>query len=495
MFRGRPTRHFQGICLSTLLVGLSVLLAAPGDAAADTTWLCRPGDEPNPCHESLETTVYSTSGESHVEDPGLADDPKIDCFYVYPTVSQDPTINSDLSVDPEETAVAEYQAARFSQRCRVFAPMYRQVTLVGLQAPADQLAEAQKVAYADVEAAWHDYITNYNDGRGFVLIGHSQGTRMLRQLVRTQIDPDPNVRPRLVSAIMPGANVTVAQGSNIGGDFQNVPGCSSSRQIGCVIAYSTFNETPPDNTRFGRTTGGSTANPFNFPVGPGYEVLCTNPASLDSNEQAPLQTYIRSEPFPGVIGALLVVMYGGPPPSAPTPWLQPQDHYTGRCVTENEANVLMTYPVGSARHLNPSPDPSWGLHLADVNLVLGNLIETVETQEATYLQAQLGPCVNTINGGDGHDKLVGTPLGDRIRALGARDSVRGEGGDDCLLGQRGRDRVDGGSGEDVLAGGRGADRLASRDGASDRVRCGSGDDVAKVDRHDRVRGCEHVLRG
>ena len=65
--------------------------------------------------------------------PRNAARPKIDCFYVYPTVSQQPTVNADKTIDPAQTAIAQYQAARFSKRCRVFAPMYRQVTIVGLQ--------------------------------------------------------------------------------------------------------------------------------------------------------------------------------------------------------------------------------------------------------------------------------------------------------------------------------------------------------------------------
>ena len=478
---------------TALLAASALLLAGAGAAQADVEWLCRPGEQPNPCRDTLETTVYDESGGSRVENPPLPADPPADCFYVYPTVSEQPSRNANKEKDAQVTAIARYQAARFSQVCRVYAPMYRQQTLGGLAQGGS--AEALQLAYGDVAEAWREYLAKHNRGRPVVLIGHSQGTRMLRQLVRTQIDPDPEVRQRLVSAIMPGANVTVAEGTNVGGDFQNVPGCTSATETGCVMAWSTFNEAPPDNTRFGKTTGGSPANPFNFPIGPGYEVLCTNPASLGANEQAPLSTYLRSEPFPGVIGALLVVMYGGPPPSAPTPWIQPQDHYTGRCVTANGANVLMTAPVGSARHLNPSPDPSWGLHLADLNIALGNLIGVVESQESAYLSSIDDPCATAIRGGKGRDRLIGTPRGDRISALAGNDSLRGRQGDDCLRGQRGGDRLEGGPGHDALVGGTADDRLNALDGGRDTIRCGAGDDIAKVDRVDRVRGdCETVRR-
>ncbi len=54
----------------------------------------------------------------------------------------------------------------------------------------------------------------------------------------------------------------------------------------------------------------------------------------------------------------------------------------------NGANVLMISPVGSARKLTPVPDPSWGIHLADVNLALGNLVDLVRSQSRAYLGAR-----------------------------------------------------------------------------------------------------------
>ena len=81
-------------------------------------------------------------------------------------------------------------------------------------------------------------------------------------------------------------------------------------------------------------------------------------------------------------------MYNGAPPSAETPWVVPADHYTGECVEEDGANFLSIEPVGSARTLTPSPEPSWGLHLADVNIALGDLVEVVRRQKRAYVRAQ-----------------------------------------------------------------------------------------------------------
>ena len=116
-----------------------ILLALPTGAHAATTWLCKPGANPNPCVGSLQTTVIDSSGQSHVENPKNAKKPPIDCFYVYPTVSDDRASTPISPSTPRRLSIAQYQASRFSQRCRVFAPMYRQLTLQALnRAPRPQ---------------------------------------------------------------------------------------------------------------------------------------------------------------------------------------------------------------------------------------------------------------------------------------------------------------------------------------------------------------------
>ena len=101
---------------------------ASPEAPSNTVWLCRPGLADNPCETDLTTTVVSADGSSTVAEAAPAEDAPIDCFYVYPTVSGQPGPNVTLEVEPEETAVAIHQAARFSEVCKVYAPMYRQVT-------------------------------------------------------------------------------------------------------------------------------------------------------------------------------------------------------------------------------------------------------------------------------------------------------------------------------------------------------------------------------
>src|SRR5437764_7641958 len=158
-------------------VTVAAALVVVSSAGAKTVWLCKPGLRHDPCTSSMTATVEAAGGLAGVQHASPTRKPKIDCFYVYPTVSGQPTVNANLHVDPEEIVVAQNQASRFSQVCRVYAPMYRQLTITGIFSNPGALGRG--VAYEDVLAAWHKYLKRFNHGRGVVLIGHSQGSFLL----------------------------------------------------------------------------------------------------------------------------------------------------------------------------------------------------------------------------------------------------------------------------------------------------------------------------
>ena len=114
-----------------------------------------------------------------------------------------------------------------------------------------------------------------------------------------------------------------------------------------------------------------------------------------------------------------------------------------------------------------------------------------------------GACANAKTGTPRGDSLMGTTAGDLLKGLAGNDRLVGLQGGDCLDGGPGNDRLDGGPGNDKLTGGRGRDvlrggagrdSLNAADGARDTVDCGKGRDSARVDKRDRVRGCEKVKR-
>lgn len=362
--------RLRSLLILVLLVLGTAALAAP--AGAKTVWLCRPGVTPDPCTPGLSTTVYSASlSPLQVLHPRAERRPAIDCFYVYPTVSDQKTTYANLHIDPVQRSIALYQAARYSQYCKVYAPMYRQLTLGAI----GRTNINATLPLSDVRAAFADYLRHDNHGRGFVLIGHSQGSFVLRRLIADDVDGKPAVRKRMLSAILLGGDVLVRRGRGIGGDFTHIPACRSATQLGCVIAFSTFDQTPPANSIFGRTKI------------KGEQVLCTNPAALGGGSAA-LHPIFPSAPFfPGSTLAVGIRLLGLTQPTPRTVWSSEPTSYSGRCSTAGGASVLMISALHGAQVARPSPDPTWGLHLLDANIALGDLVTIVQREATAFARS------------------------------------------------------------------------------------------------------------
>jgi hypothetical protein len=352
-------------------------LAAP-DYADAANWLCLPGRD-DPCSRPLPTTALNPNGYGSTGAVRPAAEPGIDCFYVYPTVSRDAGANSDLQAGPEEIAVATVQFARFGTICRTFAPIYRQATLTALLAGMNGTGSPSRslgLAYQDVVAAWRHYLERHNRGRPYVLIGHSQGTIHLSQLLAREIEGRPEAG-RMLSALLIGFNIEVPEGADIGGTFQRTPLCRRRGQTRCVVTYVSFRATspPPAGALFGRAAR------------PGMTVACTNPAALSAGS-ARLDSYWYAGPSVTATQNPVAWSSEGAPP---TPFLRTEGLASAACVRRGNVGYLSV-------SVNADPDdartdripgdvviggrlqPGWGLHLADMNLAMGDLIALVEAQ-------------------------------------------------------------------------------------------------------------------
>ena len=381
----RPLRVLLPIIAAAGAIAMLGLMCAPAGA---TVWLCKPGKKPDPCAPGLSTTVYNAplTQAIGVRHPKAESNPPADCFYVYPTVSDEKTGNSDLVIQDTERSIALYQVARYSQYCRVFAPMYRQVTLAGAGLPGAPPSKSKAnpaLGVRDVENALADYLKHYNHGRPFVLIGHSQGAGVLEAVIAKKVDPKPAVRKLLLSAILMGGNMLVKGNTGIGGYFKHIPACRKPTQFGCVIAFSTFDQPVPSDSLFGRP--GALKGLGNGSPPKGDEVLCTNPANLAGGSGV-LNVIQPSAPFaPGSTIAIGLSILNWHVPSPSTVFWASPGSFTAKCEDSNGAHVLEVTARNGAQTPTPAPTPGWGLHLLDANLSLGNLIGLVKSQSGAYL--------------------------------------------------------------------------------------------------------------
>ena len=346
--------------------------SSSGSDSSGTVWLCRPGQADDPCTSPQTATVVPASGARTVQNGQVNPASKFDCFYVYPTVSTQKKANADLTVQPAEVGAAVAQASRFSSICRVWAPMYRQRTEASLLAGLGANPQADEVAYQSLLSAWKDYLAHDNDGRPIIFIGHSQGSAMLIRLLAGQVDPNPKLRARTVMAILPGGNVTVPVGKTVGATFHHLPLCTAASSMHCVIAYSTFPSQPPGDSNFGIPGQGVSLQSGQTATA-GLQVGCVNPAALQGGT-ANLVPY-----FPSAIST-------PPPPAIATPWVTYPDLYSASCRHAGAATWLQvgTVDVAGRPVVTESLGPTWGFHLDDVNLALGNLVNDAKAAESAY---------------------------------------------------------------------------------------------------------------
>ena len=362
--------------LLTLLA--ATVTAMPVDYRDDANWLCRPG-RPDACVSDRTRGVIGRDGAVGTEEVAAPAAPAADCFYVYPTASNDPGPNSDMVPGVEEKGQAASQVAALAPVCGVFAPIYRQVTLTALH--AGKLATADwGLAYGDVRAAFHDYLARDNRGRPFVLIGHSQGSALLKRLIVDEIDGT-LVSRRLLSAILPGTTVLVPARKNVGGDFKALPLCRSEQQTACIVTWASYRDTapPPATGLFGGSKD------------PAMMAGCTNPAALGGGG-APLDAIIG---FPWWKNGF--VQYRAPKGwPVGTRFVRAPGALIGECVTRGAFTYLAVHvavtagPIGAVMDpatVGDAAYPEWGLHVMDVHFVAGDLVRLVAAQTRAWTAA------------------------------------------------------------------------------------------------------------
>jgi hypothetical protein len=358
----------------------------PNDYSQPASWLCRPGEH-DACDVDLTTTVVAANGSLTREPWAGNPNAPIDCFYVYPTVSTDPTPNSDMNPDAAELNVIQQQFARFASTCRPYAPVYRQVTLAGLRtsmAGGGRATLDRGIGYDDVRDAWHYYLEHDNNGRGVVLIGHSQGSYILAELMRQEIDGQP-VQARLVSAILAGTTFAVPRGKDVGGALRHVPLCRAAAQTGCVITFASYRSTvpPPENTLFGKVPDANMA------------AACTNPAALGGGS-GELHAYLSAKGRT-IVGSSPARPWTVPDTPIDTPWVSVPGLLDAKCATNANATYLEVTVRGDGADprvdditgdivTNGGVQANWGLHLIDMNLAMGNLVDIVTRQSKAYME-------------------------------------------------------------------------------------------------------------
>ncbi len=267
--------------------------------AKDENWLCRPGGNGSRCKDPGEATeIGADNALATVAAPAKVSG-KTDCFYVYPTIdvlSPAGRVKDYANIEAI-WAMARTQAEVFGSLCSVYAPLYHQVTINTYNDPMmrDTLLEE---AYEEVADAFKHYLAQHNDGRDIILLGHSQGSHMLRRLLQREFEgaEHATLRKQLSLAILLGplGDINVPKGELVGGTFKDIPICRTADERGCVVTYSSYPANMPPNFTFGLAVGG---------IPDGREAPCTNPAGLVDGKATSAGAYFLASPAGTFIGS------------------------------------------------------------------------------------------------------------------------------------------------------------------------------------------------
>jgi hypothetical protein len=359
--------------------GLSdVGTSGPLDYANADYWACRPDKATSECAKNLDATEVRKDGTTSLVPHERATNPAFDCFYVYPTVllnrSGNMTDFTEEGVKYVRDALMA-QGAPFTRICEVFAPLYRQVGLNVVNPGTPGPTAIPSLGPQDVKAAFEHYLQNYNRGRKFVLVGHSQGSGVLTTLLEDSIVGKPEVRSKMISAVLIGASVVVAAGQKTGGTFMDVPYCSAPGEKGCVIAYASFaKDAPPTaGSRFG--AGDPAA---------GTEAVCTNPSVLAGNTGRYTGSLVYAHP----VQPIFTPDVGPVPAGITTPFLLYRDIFRGECVKSGNFHYLQITLDKTADDMRATPPyrntqseaQGFGMHIFDYFPPMEDLINAVKLQ-------------------------------------------------------------------------------------------------------------------
>jgi len=210
-----------------------------------------------------------------------ARDSSVDVFFLHPTTfTLDQKLeNTNAAIDDDyinaktDYSSILYQASVFNQRCRVFAPRYRQAHLATFFSKDKEKAAATfDLAYEDVKNAFVYYLKNWNNGRPIIIASHSQGSLLAERLLKEFFEDKP-LHNKLVVAYIIGWPVPKEY-------FSSLKICSDSLQTGCICSWRTFRKDyiPP---LLKKEKGNSyVTNPLNWTTGNDYAAKKMNKGSV-----------------------------------------------------------------------------------------------------------------------------------------------------------------------------------------------------------------------
>ena len=215
---------------------------------------------------------------------------EVDTLYLYPTCYADDseTAKPICDIDNEDVrgkaqVVYENQATVFEESTNVFAPYYRQSNIYHvLGMDNKELEEFQmNEQRTDVYAALDYYFEYYNNGRPFILAGHSQGSIMTRIVLGEYMKVHPEYYERMVAAYVIGYSIT----SDWLEDHPYLKFAEGADDTGVIVSWNTEGPANKGQNNIVVEDGAISINPLNWKRDDTYASADENLGSRILNEE------------------------------------------------------------------------------------------------------------------------------------------------------------------------------------------------------------------
>lgn len=218
----RVRKLFNGLLVAIVLINMLFIVS------------CNKDEEDN------SSTTIDYSIESNWASLPISIDKDVDVFYAYPTIYFD-SIPQNMDINDTKNRQDVYgkmnsQMGLYLPYANIYTPFYRQMYRDGFNdLPADEASALLNIAYEDIANAFKYYIGNLNNGRPFILMGHSQGAGIMIDLLRKEFDND-SYKNSMIAAYTTG--VSIMPQDTI--DYPWIKIAKSATDLGVVIIYNTL---------------------------------------------------------------------------------------------------------------------------------------------------------------------------------------------------------------------------------------------------------------